>query len=145
MIGLTRERKPQVKKQTIQQEKLFEGKVFKNHRALCEEFGWEYINSTNSKKAQLKVLSQYCELHKQRQKIIIGKIHESVGQTPNSSRMTESKLIKLGVQYNILRILLSDLNKEDIEKTTEEYRTRGAIAYKSLCYANVAKGNRISR
>lgn len=115
MIGLTREGKLQIKKQTIQQEKLFEGKVFKNHRAMCDELGWEYIDSTNSKKAQLKVLSQYCEWYKQGQKIIIGKAHGNIGQTTNSSRMTESKLIKLGVQYNLLRIMLSDLNEEDIE------------------------------
>ena len=54
--------------------KLFDGKVFKNHRVMCEEFGWKYKDSTDSKKAQLKVLSQYCEWHKQGHKIIVDQV-----------------------------------------------------------------------
>lgn len=74
MLGLTREGKLPVKEQMIQQNKLHEGKMFKNHRTMCEEFEWEYKDSTDSKKAQLKILSQYCEWHKEGHKIIVDEV-----------------------------------------------------------------------
>lgn len=53
---------------------LLENQEFKNHRVLCEKMNWEYKDSTDSKKAQLKTLSQYCEWHKDGHKIIIDKV-----------------------------------------------------------------------
>lgn len=121
MLGKPRKGTKVVKleKVSLDINKLYEGKVFKNHRLLCEELGWEYKDSTDSKKAQLKVLSQYCEWHKEGHKIIVDKVYKSQAVAQKNVRLTESKLIKLGVQYNILNIMLSNLSKEDVEALNE--------------------------
>lgn len=117
MLGKPRQgtKVAKLEKVSLDMTKLYDGKLFKNHRFLCEELGWEYKDSTDSKKAQLKVLSQYCEYHKEGHKIIVDKAYKSQAVAPKKVRLTESKLIKLGVQYNLLKIMLSNLSKEDVE------------------------------
>lgn len=54
------------------------GVIFKNHRLMCEELDWEFINSTNSKKSNIKTLDCICKHHKEGQKIIIDEIFDEV-------------------------------------------------------------------
>ena len=96
-----------------QDNKLQQGQVFKNYQALCEYLNIPKLKTgSNQYKAQLKALSQVCKYHKQGHKIIIYEVFQVAKPKPN--RMTDSKLIKLGVQYNLLRIMLSELNHQDV-------------------------------
>lgn len=58
-------------------EELYEGKIFKNYKELCEFFNWKKYKG-NAKLAQFKELNRYCEYAKEGHKIIIVKLHESV-------------------------------------------------------------------
>ena len=55
---------------------LEEGKVFKNHQAMCGELGLVFKNNTNSKKANLKELSRFCKWYKSGHSIVIDEVYE---------------------------------------------------------------------
>lgn len=120
--------------------------VFKNHEDMCNKLGWDYFDSGNSKKANLKTLEQIAEYHKEGQKIIVDIIleqprereyHRSVGQDRGNNVYREEVCKMVGELYlgNLLnnkKIVLSmttkdlnecvGLNEDNITNSKNEIR-----------------------
>lgn len=120
--------------------------VFNNHKDMCVALGWDYIDSGNPKKADLKTLQQIAEFHKEGQKIIVDIIleqprdreyHRSVGQDRGNNVYREEVCKMVGELYlgNLLnnkKIVLSmstkdlnecvGLNEDNITNSKNEIR-----------------------
>ena len=83
---------------------LKQGQIFKNLKEICETFGWEYKDSTSSRKARLKELDSMCAYHKEGNKIIIDEVFskqkpiEDKRKTINYMGDVETQLLKMLVE-----------------------------------------------
>ena len=92
--------------------KLHKGQIIKNHKALCELLGVEPKTNGKSKQLQWKAFENHFKFHKQGHSIIIDEVY--VKPKVVTGRMTTSKLIRYGVEYNILRVMLSNIKQSDV-------------------------------
>ena len=96
--------------------KLTNGMVIDSHPVLCNLIGWKVCKPTsNSGKAQLKALSLCCKWHKDGRKYIIDEVYTEKKSKEVQVRQTTSALIKLGVEYNLLKIMLQCVTKDDVK------------------------------
>lgn len=94
---------------------LFEGQEFRNYGALCDELKLpKFKTGSNQYKSQMKMLSQYCEWHKSGHKILIDKVFTQKQSKKVQVRQTTASLIKLGVEYNLLNIMLQSVTEDDV-------------------------------
>ncbi|OXS67238.1 hypothetical protein [Priestia filamentosa] len=118
-----------------------DGKVFKNHRVMCEELGLTFKNNTNSKKSQLKELSCYCDWHKSGHSIVIDKVfevaHKKVENRGKSSVYSDM------VQALILHTLAKSKNKQiAISRNNLLYHINMINQNYGFCSINVGKLSR---
>lgn len=90
---------------------LYQGQFFKNQRELCEFMGWKFIDSTNSKKAQLKTLSTICSWHKQGHKIIIDEVYSTSKAKNTAPRVQDVFVVDKDITNNLLKLVVSSCIK----------------------------------
>ncbi|ERN54306.1 hypothetical protein [Alkalihalophilus marmarensis] len=86
-----------------------EGQILKNYKALCAELEIEIKKNTNSKKAQLKELSRYCDYSKMGHQFIIKQIYnEPLPKAENRGKSKGSRNNN-NTYGNMIQLLILDL------------------------------------
>jgi hypothetical protein len=90
-------------------EKLKAGQIYKNYKALCEVLEIEVKKSTNSKNAQLKDLSLYCNYSKIGHQFTIHEVYDEPLERIENRGKSEGSRNNNSVYSNAIQLLIADL------------------------------------
>lgn len=116
-------------------------KVFKNYKEMCNALGWKYYNGGDSRKAQFKDLSCYCNYEKQGQKIIILEVFDEPKERVCRNQKRDAKYDEIMdiIYYNFVDRIKA-INPETKEITlcldTNEIITHCFVNSMSLLFDN---------
>lgn len=108
-------------KYTVKTEKLYDGKVYKNFKALVEDMEWKYYKpTTTSAQAQMKALDEVCRWgkdedengKKRSNKIIIHEVYKVKKLTKDGRKVNANTLLTRLVGRSILEVL-ADYNEKN--------------------------------
>lgn len=103
---------------------LVEGKVFKNHKTMCEELGLLFKNNTNSKKAQLKDLGLYCDWSKSGHSIVVGKVYDVPKLKVENRGKSSGSRGNNNVYGEYIQLLIADMLAKSSHKQFSVSRTK---------------------
>lgn len=87
--------------------KLYNGQIFKNYKALCKELEIPVKSSSNSKDAQFKELECFCKFHKDGHKFVIDEVYEEPKEKLDGRGKSEGS--KRSIYGNLIQLLITDL------------------------------------